>query len=333
MVFTIPTKKLYLEKISRLITTERKESWGLTSNTRVKNKVPMVRGINMTYENRNPWDKKLYKDLENDCGNCFGLCCVALYFSASEGFPNDKEGGRACAHLQEDFTCTIHNSLTDKGLKGCTAYECFGAGQKVAQVTYKGQDWMKSPESAQQMFQVFSIMRQLHEMLWYLTEALCIKMSLDIKNDLERLMSETEALTYLDAGALSGLDIALHRDKVNLLLKKISKIVRTEDNRGEKNTSSRRKKVGGRFDFIGADLRKANLRGMDLGGALLIAADLRGNSLRNTNLIGADLRDADLRGSDLTESLFLTQTQVNTAKGDRNTRLPAWIKRPGTWCK
>lgn len=287
----------------------------------------------MTYENRDQCDKKLYKDLKNDCGKCFGLCCIALYFSASESFPNDKESGKPCVNLQHDFTCAIHNSLIDKGLKGCTAYECFGAGQKVAQVTYKGQDWMKAPESAQQMFEVFSIMRQLHEMLWYLTEALFIKMSRDIKDNLERLMSETEALTYLDASSLLGLDIVSHRDKVNILLKKISKIVRTEDNSGEKNTLSRRKKVAGRFDFIGADLRKVNLKGMDLGGALLIAADLRGNSLRNTNLIGADLRDADIRGSDLTESLFITQIQVNTAKGDVNTRLPVWIERPGTWCK
>jgi len=34
------------------------------------------------------------QNLKADCGNCFGLCCVALYFAASEGFPNDKKQGQ-----------------------------------------------------------------------------------------------------------------------------------------------------------------------------------------------------------------------------------------------
>lgn len=187
-------------------------------------------------------DERLYKDLKSDCGKCFGLCCIALYFSASEGFPKDKEAGKPCGNLQQDFTCTIHKNLIDKGLKGCTAYECFGAGQKVAQVTYKGRDWMEAPESAQQMFEVFSIMRQLHEMLWYLTEALFIKVGSDIKADLEHSMSETETLTNLDASALLALDIVAHRDKVNVLLKKISQMARSEDHSGENNTLGRRKK-------------------------------------------------------------------------------------------
>ena len=51
---------------------------------------------------------------------------------------------------------------------------------------------------------------------------------------------------------------------------------------------------GERANLCDADLRYANLRGADLGGANLCDADLRGADLR-----GADLCDANLRGADL----------------------------------
>ncbi|MCD8500650.1 MAG: hypothetical protein LRY71_01920 [Bacillaceae bacterium] len=89
----------------------------------------------MLYENMENYDKRFYENLKNACSKCFGLCCVALYFSATEGFPTNKEAGRPCPNLKMDFSCVIHNSLAERGLKGCTAYDCFGAGQKVAQST------------------------------------------------------------------------------------------------------------------------------------------------------------------------------------------------------
>ncbi|MNR51082.1 Serine/threonine-protein kinase B [compost metagenome] len=66
-------------------------------------------------------------------------------------------------------------------------------------------------------------------------------------------------------------------------------------------------------------------------GAYLIAADLRGADLRAADLIGADFRDADIRGSDLSDSLFLTQAQLNAAKGDARTKLPPSLSRPSHW--
>ncbi len=54
-------------------------------------------------------------------------------------------------------------------------------------------------------------------------------------------------------------------------------------------------------------------------------------NLRQADLIGADLRDADLRGADLTGALFLTQSQVNAARGDRATKLPPSVTRPSHW--
>lgn len=76
--------------------------------------------------------------------------------------------------------------------------------------------------------------------------------------------------------------------------------------------------MGSRIDLIGANLR----------GACLIAADLRGTDLSGTDFIGADFRDADIKEADLTRSAFLTQAQVNVAKGDTSTKLPARLTRP-----
>lgn len=288
----------------------------------------------MTYQNRvAKQDGKMYENLRIDCEKCFGFCCVALCFSASDGFPTDKDAGKPCVNLQQDFNCTIHKSLREKGLKGCTAYDCFGAGQKVAQVTYNGHDWRQVQGSAKQMFEVFLIMRQLHEMLWYLTEALMMQTNSNIKDKLSHLASETERLTNLNADSLLELEVAQHREVVNSILQHASQFVRSKAFSGQKNTLKRKKTIAGRLDFIGTDLRKTNLKGVDLRGAFLIAADLRGNDLSGTDLIGADLRDADLRGANLIDSVFITQSQINTAKGDSNTKLPIWLACPIYWDK
>ena len=301
----------------------------------------------MIYPNGNKSDKELpedhrgvvsfhdeiLKDLRVDCGKCFGLCCVALYFSASEGFPNNKDAGKPCLNLQSDFNCKVHKNLRDKGLKGCTAYDCFGAGQKVAEVTYGGRDWRQAPESAKQMFEVFLIIRQLHEMLWYLTEAFTLQWTKTIKDKLSSIIKETERLTHLSADDLINLDVEAHRTHVNDLLLQTSELVRSKVHGGQKMPSGRQSTKGRGLAFIGKDLRKTNLKGADLRGECLIAADLRGVDLSGADLIGADLRDTDLRGTNLTDAIFLTQAQINTAKGDSNTKLPRALTHPAYWPK
>lgn len=275
--------------------------------------------------------EKQRKNLRPDCMQCFGLCCVALYFSASEGFPVDKAAGEPCPNLKHDFRCGIHDTLSDCGLKGCVAFECFGAGQKVANVSYSGLDWRRVTESSEQMFEVFLVMRQLHELLWYLTEALTLEQALPIKEELSAMFDETERLTHLMPDLLMELDVGAHRAKINTLLLKTSKLVRSEA-RGEQKARSGRNKVFERgADLIGLDLRKKDLRGANLRGAYLIAADLRGMDLKGTDFIGADFRDADLSGADLSKSIFLTQAQLNVAKGNIHTKLPSSLTRPEHW--
>lgn len=272
-------------------------------------------------------------NLRVHCEKCFGLCCVALYFSASEGFPTDKDAGKPCINLQSNFYCSVHKNLREQGLKGCTAYDCFGAGQKVAQVTYGGRDWREFPESSKEMFEVFLIMRQLHEILWYLTEALTLHQCRSIHNELNSLLSETEQLTFLSPSSLIGLDLEAHRNKVNSLLLQTSEMVRSKIRSGHNIPAKHKNTISKRLDFIGADLRRTNLIGADLRGAYLIAANLRGVDLSGADLIGADFRDADIRGANLKNSIFLTQSQVNTAKGDHDTRLPLSLTTPSYWIK
>lgn len=261
--------------------------------------------------------------LRADCERCFALCCVAPAFSASADFAINKDAGQACPNLKSDFGCGIHTHLRQQGFPGCTVYDCFGAGQKVSQVTFGGQDWRRAPRTAQQMFEVFPIMRQLHELLWYLTEALTLQPARSLRGELSLALDETERLTHNSPDSLMELDLAAHRRDVNSLLLRTSEFVRAD---------TRRKRNEHRgADLIGADLKGADLRGANLRGAYLIGADLSGADLRVADLIGADFRDADLSGADLTDSIFLTQSQLDAAKGDADTKLPPALSRPTHW--
>jgi len=261
--------------------------------------------------------------LKADCANCFGLCCVALPFTTSADFPIDKDAGQPCANLRADFRCGIHAQLRERGFRGCTVFDCFGAGQKVSQVTFGGLDWRQAPHTARQMFDMFAVMRQLHELLWYLTEALTLPRSRPLHGELRRALGDLDRRTRGSAEALAALDVAALRRDVSSLLLRASELVRAEVPGGGKNHRG--------ADLVGAKLRGANLRGADLRGAYLIAADLRDADLRVADLLGADLRDADLRGADLTGSIFLTQAQLNAANGDSGTRLPATVSQPTHW--
>ncbi len=269
--------------------------------------------------------------LRADCENCFGLCCVALYFSAAEGFPMDKEAGTPCQNLGHDFKCAVHDDLGKKGLKGCMTYDCLGAGPKTAQVSFSGVSWKKDPGNASKMHEVYLILRQFHEMLWYLTEALTLNAAHSIYAELYALREETEQYSFEEPDALLSFDIDAHRRKVNGLLQKASELVRAQCKSNVKAKANQRKTLGRGGDFIGADLRKQDLKGADLRGAYLIAADLRGTDLRGADFIGADLRDAKLQDADLSECIFLTQRQINAAKGNLNTKLPPYLIYPQNW--
>jgi uncharacterized protein YjbI with pentapeptide repeats len=261
--------------------------------------------------------------LRADCGRCFGLCCVAPAFSASADFAIDKPAGQPCPNLGPDFGCGIHADLRQRGFRGCAVFDCLGAGQRVAQVTFGGKDWRQAPGTARAMFEVFAVMRPLHELLWYLSEALAAEAARPLREDLTLAIEATERLASGTAEALRELDLAAHRENVNALLTRASRLMRA-------GVPGRKPDLAG-ADLIGARRSGASLRGASLRGAYLIGADLRRADLRAADLTGADLRDTDLRGADLTGSIFLLQSQLDAARGDHGTRLSPPLSRPAHW--
>jgi uncharacterized protein YjbI with pentapeptide repeats len=263
------------------------------------------------------------RELHADCARCVGLCCVALEFAASADFAIDKPAGRPCPHLQMDFRCAIHSELRRNGFPGCAVYDCFGAGQHVSQVTFAGVDWRGRPDLAPRMFTAFGFMRQLHELLWYLSEALALESVQALYPELRFARLETERLSDLDRVALIDVDVAAHRERVNALLRQASALARADVRpRGIDRSAA---------DLVGKDLRRMNLRGANLRGARLIGAKLSGTDLALADFTGADLRGADLRAANMDTSLFVTQSQLESSVGDMATRVPTMRVRPKHW--
>jgi hypothetical protein len=270
--------------------------------------------------------------LRADCARCFGLCCVAPAFAASADFAIDKPAGSPCPNLDGGFRCGIHDRLRPAGFTGCTVYDCFGAGQRIAQVTFGGRDWRRYPDLAGPMFAALPVVRGLHELLWYLTEALDRlgappgtprDRARPVLAGLAGARDRTEALAGGDPAALATVDLNRHRAEVNPLLQRASELIRAGTHRPGPDRRG--------ADLIGRDLRRTDLRRANLRGAYLIGADLRGTDLRLADLTGADLRGARLAGSDLADSLFLTQSQLDAAAGDQGTTLPPGLRRPAHW--
>jgi hypothetical protein len=241
-------------------------------------------------------------ELRADCSRCFALCCAAPAFARSADFALDKPAGVRCPKLQEDDRCSIHASLRREGFAGCATFDCLGAGQQVSQITFGG----VRPPDPTQLYAAFSVMRPLFELLRYASET-----DLDV--------AELVGLAAQDADFLADLDVDALRDMwaPRLLAWSAARRGDGPDHRGA--------------DLAGAALREADLRSASLRGAVLIGADLRGADLTGADLLGADLRGADLRGADLTGTLFLLQSQLEGAAGDRTTTVPEHLVHPQHW--
>jgi uncharacterized protein YjbI with pentapeptide repeats len=274
---------------------------------------------------RRPRDGDARAELRADCTRCHGLCCVAMAFSASADFALDKAAGEPCVHLQQDFRCGIHGALRTQGFPGCVVYDCFGAGQRISRGTFAGRSWRDDAALAPRMFAAFQVVRALHELLWYLHEALALEQAQALGDELRAALDETGRAAAGGADALARLDVAAHRDRVNVLLRRASELARS---------AVRRRPADHRgADLVGEDLRDADLRAASLRGARLVGADLRGADLRHADLTGADLRGADLSGADLRGALFVVQAQLEAARGDTATLLGEPLARPAHWAQ
>jgi uncharacterized protein YjbI with pentapeptide repeats len=232
--------------------------------------------------------------LQADCSRCFALCCVLLPFAKGESFPETKPGGVPCHNLDPADRCRIHPTLTEKGWSGCVAFDCFGAGQQVAQVTYAGVSWREGGNLGE-MAAVLSVMRQLHEMLALLDEA--------VRRGASHAVAWVERLV----GLIGGTPDELLAHDVDDLRHEVGAVL-AEASRGVRSRWPDALDLAGQ-DLAGRDLRRLDLRGAALRGAVLLGADLRDCDLTDADLLGADLRGVDARGADLSAALFLTVAQ------------------------
>ena len=280
--------------------------------------------------------------LAADCSRCVGLCCVAPAFAASADFAFSKPAGVACRHLAADASCTIHDRLIPSGFPGCVAYDCFGAGQRVVAL-YGG-----GPRSAP-MLSAYETVRQLHELLWYVADALSRPPAAPVHAAIADARRAIEAAIAGGPSSIEATDPAAHRATVAPLLRRASALTRTAVPPAAGRDLAGRDLAGrdlagrdlaGR-DLAGRDLAGRDLAGRDLAGrdlsradlstASLIGADLRGAGLQVADLLAADLRGAVLDGADLSGALYLTRTQVGSARGSATTRLPDGLPRPAHW--
>lgn len=195
-------------------------------------------------------------ELAADCSRCVGLCCTILPFQRSADFAFDKQAGEPCRHLDGEHRCDIHNRLSESGMRGCVAYDCFGAGQTVTQEDRTAD---------------FHLVEQLHEIAWYLGDV-------DAPHGPD-LLAEAERLARDPT-----------EDAVADLRARVSVVLRPAYDGGPELAGA---DLAG-ADLRGQDLRGADLRGAVLIGATLDGCDLAGASLLGADLRGASLAGADL---------------------------------------
>ncbi|CUJ36007.1 hypothetical protein TA5114_02835 [Cognatishimia activa] len=113
-----------------------------------------------------------FPDLTADCSRCAAICCVAYPFDDNDEFGLLKAADAPCPNLSNScFDCTIHKDLDRKGFKGCVAYSCAGAGQRITQELFDGENWRDDPDLLTHMTYALRVLRPIHEALLLLKES------------------------------------------------------------------------------------------------------------------------------------------------------------------
>jgi hypothetical protein len=155
-------------------------------------------------------------DLVADCTRCAALCCVWSAFDASDDFAFSKPAGVACRHLRRD-RCAIHDQLVGRGLRGCAAYDCHGAGPRATRL------FAASRLTDRQRHEAFLVLRDAHELLWLLdgAAALCPASQPELATALARATEALDALAAGPAAAVLDADLAPHRAATHQLLHRL----------------------------------------------------------------------------------------------------------------
>lgn len=135
-----------------------------------------------------PSSLKGLPELAADCSRCAALCCLAYSFGPDEDFAIGKDQDVPCPNLGAGFKCTIHSDLARCGFRGCIAYDCAGAGQRVTQELFQGETWQDDTDLLSHMTYALRVLRPIHEALLILREADGLAMPDDLRHQLRDLV-------------------------------------------------------------------------------------------------------------------------------------------------
>lgn len=79
-------------------------------------------------------------------------------------FAIEKAADEACPNLNAAFRCNIHDNRITLGYRGCTLFDCHGAGQRTTAL-YPEQDWRSDKTLATEYFESFRKMLKIHDYL------------------------------------------------------------------------------------------------------------------------------------------------------------------------
>jgi hypothetical protein len=168
------------------------------------------------------------------------------------------------------------------------------------------------------MMAALPILRVLHELLWYVDEALALPSSAPIADRLRSALADVTESASAPADRILDVVVDDLRARFAPLLREASRLARagfTGPDLSER-------------DLSGADLRDADLRGACLRGATLLGADLRGLDLEAADLLGADLRGRGPARRPAGRLVVRHRTQLGSALGDGRTTVPSrWSDR------
>jgi hypothetical protein len=156
-------------------------------------------------------------DLVADCTRCAALCCVATSFDAGPAFAFGKAAGERCRHLTRDTRCAVHDELAARGMAGCAAYDCHGAGPRVTRA------FAVAGRSERDRNEAFLASKVVHELLWQLSEArvLCPPAHTALRRELAREIERLERAAREPLAPPSERALERRRERAAALLRRV----------------------------------------------------------------------------------------------------------------
>ncbi|MBO9465853.1 hypothetical protein J7443_11480 [Tropicibacter sp. R15_0] len=165
-------------------------------------------------------------NLQSDCANCAGLCCMVFAFEKGSDFAIDKPAGQGCPHLDAGFGCKIYGQREEAGFAGCLRFDCLGAGQRVSQDYFADQDWRDTPAIIPEMIELFRKLREVHRLYELLSLTQALPLPDHLLAERERLMLELHPTEPRSKEALLALDEVDLKTRVDRFLSGLRTIVR-----------------------------------------------------------------------------------------------------------